>query len=272
MLMKRLVRSSCLRPKCALLNKAQGFGLLLVATLQLWGESPAETPRSCNTHGGSVDPLFDGKTNALMHESMHVSVVVVHRVFNLFSNAHVRRTQNSSYLGGELKHVKNEKNLRLWSTWLEEPVPLPSSLLSSLLFSPLLSIYGLGQCRKINWSLWVIRREKDRSDWFQWYCWKTSVYMELSKQMLMESSAAGCFLGLPSLMTQWPVEFGCSLQQSAFGPLTSLVKVFAVTACHGKHIILYSMILEGCGTKYNWKCSCHWENPECRTITLQDSR
>lgn len=56
--------------------------------------------------------------------------------------------------------------------------------------------------------------------------------MELSKQMLMESSGAGCFesfLGLLSVMTQWPAESGCSLQQSAVTPLQHhLKKVLAV--------------------------------------------
>lgn len=52
-----------------------------------------------------------------MHESMHVSVVVEYRVFNMgFFNAHIGRTYSPSYLGGDLKHLKNEKNLRLWST------------------------------------------------------------------------------------------------------------------------------------------------------------
>lgn len=76
------------------------------------------------------------------------------------------------------------------------------------------------------------------SDWLQRCCWEASVYAELSKQMLMESSAAGCFqsfLVVRSGLTQRPVEFGCRLQRY------SQTKVFVFIVCYGKHI--YHVIL-----------------------------
>lgn len=81
----------------------------------------------------------------------------------------------------------------------------------------------------------------------------------------MESSGAGCFesfLGLLSVMTQWPAESGCSLQQSAVTPLQHHLK--KSTCCYRllcqTHVILYSMVLEGCEPTDSWKCNRHWQS------------
>lgn len=109
------------------------------------------------------------------------------------------------------------------------------------------------------------------SDWFQWCCWETSVYMQLSKQMLMESRAAGCFqslLGLLSVMTQWPVEFGVLLQSDRY----TITRICCYGFSWKTHAMFYSVVLEGCEPTDNWKCNCHWCNQNCRTTMQQHSR
>lgn len=92
----------------------------------------------------------------------------------------------------------------------------------------------------------------------------------------MESSGAGCFesfLGLLSVMTQWPAESGCSLQQSAVTPLQHhLKKVLAVTACYVKHMLYYIPWFWKDVSQRTVENAIATDSHICRTTMLQDSR
>ena len=131
-------------------------------------------------------------------------------------------------------------------------------------------MYGLGQCHKINWSLWVIKREKD-TVWLasvmllETICIYGAVQTDVDREQCSRSlwELLGFAFGNDTM-------FAAECSQTT---TTSLVKVFAVSICHRKHMLfIYSMVLEGCEPTDDWKCNYQWDSCDCRTTMTQDSR